>query len=209
MPAIAFPINECEYVTDDVDAAVAAALLMVHVHVHAVNAPKQVAPKQRAPKIQRPTIIKSSTEENRNSFPARWGMFKHGTIFAVTEICQQLFSCCDDELGNDILRQNNDILQSTEQVLMDTIKKLAVTPVAVRVRRSDLLALRQADGENIRSFHARIKGKAATCAYSVDCSNTTCTQIVDFTDVIIKDVPISGCLMRKLKWGLLRLLRFL
>ena len=63
-------------------------------------------------------------------------MFKQRTALAAIEICQQLFSCCDEELGNDILRQNNDILQSTEQVLMDTIKKLAVTPVAVRVRRS-------------------------------------------------------------------------
>ena len=39
-----------------------------------------------------------------------------------------------------------------------------------------------------RSIHARIKGKAATCAYSVDCSSTTCTQVVDFTNVIIKDL---------------------
>ena len=60
------------------------------------------------------------------------------------------------------------------------------------VRRSNLLALRQADGENIRSFHARIKGKAVTCAYSVDCSSTTCTQVVDFKYAIIKEVLISG-----------------
>ena len=69
-----------------IDAAVAAALLMVHNNVH-VNAPQQVAPKQRAPKIQRPTITKGSTEENWNSFTAIWGMFKHGTTLAATEIC--------------------------------------------------------------------------------------------------------------------------
>ena len=191
MPAIACPINGCEYVTEDVDAAVAAALLTVHNNVH-VTAPQQAAVKQKAPKILRPNITKGSTEENWNSFIARWGMFKRGTALAATEICQQLFSCCDEELGNDLIRQNNDILNSTEQVLMETIKKLAVTPVAVSVRRSDLLALRQADGENVRSFHARIKGKAATCAYSITCSSSTCTQVVDFTDIIIKDVLISG-----------------
>jgi len=118
-------------------------------------------------------------------------MFKRGTALAATEICQQLFSCCDEELSNDLIRQNNDILNSTEQVLMETIKSLAVTSVAVSVRRSDLLALRQADRENVRSFHARIKGKAATCAYSITCSSLTCTQVVDFTGVIIKDVLIS------------------
>jgi len=131
----------------------------------------------------RPNITKGSTEENWNSFIARWGIFKRGTALAATEICQQLFICCDEELGNDLIRQNNDILNSTEQVLMETIKSLAVTPVAVSVRRSDL--------ENVRSFHARIKGKAATCAYSITCSSLTCTQVVDFTGVIIKDVLIS------------------
>ena len=72
MPAIACPINGCEYLTDDVDAAVAAALLLVHNNVH-LNAPQQVVPKQRAPKpkIQRPTTIKGSTEGNWNSFTAR------------------------------------------------------------------------------------------------------------------------------------------
>ena len=119
-------------------------------------------------------------------------MFKQGTALAATEVCQQLFSCCDEELGNDLLRQNADIMRSTEQTLLDSIKKFAVTPVAISVRRSDLLALRQSDGENVRSFYARIRGKAATCAYSIECSSTTCTQVVDFTDVITKDVLISG-----------------
>ena len=72
------------------------------------------------------------------------------------------------------------------------IKKLAVTPVAISVRRSDLLALKQADGETVQSFHARIRGKAATCAYSIDCPSLECTQTVHFTDIIIKDVLISG-----------------
>ena len=70
MPAIACPIDGCGYVTDDVDAAVAAALLMVQNNVH-MNAPQQAAPKQREPKIQRPTITKGLTEKNRNSFTAR------------------------------------------------------------------------------------------------------------------------------------------
>ena len=39
-------------------------------------------------------------------------MFKQETALAMTEICQQLFSCCD------------------------TIKKLVVTPVAISVWRS-------------------------------------------------------------------------
>jgi len=60
------------------------------------------------------------------------------------------------------------------------------------VRRADLLAIRKCDGENVRSFFARIKGKAATCSYDIDCPQVGCGHSVNFTNVIAKDVLISG-----------------
>ena len=113
MPDIACPIDGCDYTTGDVSADVVAALLTIHNNVHVNGA--RTTPKQKAPKIQRPTISRGSTEESWNSFTARWTIFKRGTSLDAAEVCQQLFSCCDEELGNDILRQNNDILNSTEQ----------------------------------------------------------------------------------------------
>ena len=80
----------------------------------------------------------------------------------------------------------------TEHDLIAKMKKITVIPVAISVRRSDLLSVNQCDGESVCSFYARIKGKAATCAYSMECTSTTCTQLVDFIDVIAKDVFISG-----------------
>ena len=87
---------------------------------------------------------------------------------------QTLFQCCEEELGDDILRSHPNATNGSEQELLNIVKKLAVTPVAVSVRRSELLSTKQDHGENIRSFHARINGKAATCAYSVNCSSETC-----------------------------------
>jgi hypothetical protein len=63
----------------------------------------------------------------------------------------------------------------------------------------DLLALRQADGETVKSFFARIKGKAATCAYSIGCPGPACARVVDFTNVIVKDVLISGLCDEEIK----------
>ena len=80
----------------------------------------------------------------------------------------------------------------TEEQLLNAIKKLSVIPVALSVKRSNLLSLRQDHGENARSFFAKINGKAATCAYSIECSSPTCTNKVDFTNVIVKDVLITG-----------------
>ena len=192
MPVVLCPIDGCDYRTDDVDPGLAAALLTVHNNAH-VNAPAPARATQRAPKIQRPSVSRSSTEETWNSFLARWRLFKRGTGLRPNEACQQLFECCDEELGDDILKNSNtDIAELDEDELLVLIKRLAVTPVAVSVRRADLLSMSQCDDEKARTFYARIKGKAATCAYNIGCSGAECAQMVDFTNVIIKDVFISG-----------------
>ena len=74
MPIIQCPMPECQYVTDDVDAGIAAALLMVHNNVHINTTTVGNTPaggKQRAPKIDRPRISKDSSEEVWNAFLAR------------------------------------------------------------------------------------------------------------------------------------------
>jgi hypothetical protein len=119
-------------------------------------------------------------------------MFCEGTQLTANETTQQLFQCCDEELCNNLLRGNPNIVSRPVNELLEAIKKLAVIPVALSVRRSDLLSIRQCDGENARAFFARIKGKAATCAYSIIYPQAACQQPVDFTNMIAKDVLISG-----------------
>lgn len=193
MPVIRCPISNCEYSTEDVDPAIAAALLMVHNNVHSTATGTALAPaRQRAPKIPRPNIGTGSNEEHWNSFLARWGMFKRSTNLSPHEIIQQLFECCEEELGNNILKCHPTAVTQTEEHLLAIVKRMAVTPIAISVKRSDLLATKQDHGEKTRSFFARINGKAATCSYVIDCNSDTCTNKVDFTDIIVKDVLISG-----------------
>ena len=111
---------------------------------------------------------------------------------AVGEAIQQLFQCCEGDLGDNSLRSNPDATRGTEDELLAAIKSLSVIPVAKSVRRSNLLAVKQDHSENVRSFYARINGKAATCTYTMNCPSNTCQQRVDFTDMIVKDVLISG-----------------
>ena len=188
MPSIACPIADCEYATGDVDPVIAAAaLLTVHNNIH-IGAAAPHHAKQKAPKLSRPSISSESTEETWNAFKARWDLFKRGTQLTPQEVTQQLFQCCDNILGNNLLRGDPNIVSRTEDDLVTAIKRLAVIPVAISVRRSDLLAVQQCDGESVRSFFARIKGKATTCQYNVDCPGVDCNRSVDFTDIIAKDV---------------------
>ena len=175
MPAIACPITGCTYVTGDVDVAVAAALLTIHNNAHSVPTTN----KQKPPKIDRPKVSKGSSEETWTAFQTRWKMFKDGTDISNPEIVQHLFQCCDEDLGDDILKSHPTAMDGSEQDFLYAIKRLAVIPIAVSVRRSELLSIRQDHGESIRSFYARVNGKAATCAYSKTGSGHTCTQEVD------------------------------
>ena len=194
MPIVQCPMPDCTYATEDMDVAIAAALLMVHNNIHTNTGARTAATinKQRAPKIERPSIGKGSTEEIWNAFLQRWTMFKRGTVLSPDEVVQHLFQCCENELGDDLLKSSPDAVSGTEDTLIQAMKTIAVTPVAVSVRRSELLSMKQDHGESTRSFFARLNGKAATCAYLIDCSDNNCTQKIDFTDTIVKDVLITG-----------------
>ena len=96
-----------------------------------------------------------------------------------------------DSLGDDLLKGTTDIMKESEETLLAAIKRLAVQPVARGVRRTELINMQQDSGESIRSFHANVKGKAATCSYMVKCSCDRPID-VDYTELVIKDVILNG-----------------
>ena len=69
------------------------------------------------------------------------------------------------------------------------MRRLAVIPVATGVLRSDLMQLRQLRDQPFRAFATRVRGKADTCAFTVDC---TCGLKVKYTDHMICDTLLNG-----------------
>ena len=203
MPVYHCPFPGCTHVTADCAETVAPALLALHGYVHSGgaavpnNTPAPV--RQRAPKIERPKISRGSSEETWNSFFTRWTLFKRGTDMSPAEVVQQLFQCCDDDLGNAVLKTSPAAVEGTEEDLLAAIKQLAVVPVAISVRRTDFLSTHQDHGESVRSFFAKLKGKSATCPYTNYCSLPTCSHLNDFTDMIVKDVLVAGLIDEDIK----------
>ena len=140
----------------------------------------------------RPKISTGSSEETWNTFNTRWTMFKRGIALTAINTVQQLFQCCDDDLGDAILRGNPTAAEGTESQLLAAIKQMAVIPIAVSVRRAELLATKQDHGENVRAFYAKVRGKVNTCSYSITCSSDICNQVIDFTDIMVEDVVVAG-----------------
>ena len=202
MPEIGCPIDGCTYTAGDVDVAIATALLVIHNNAHVPTSNTSGAPattRQKAPQIKRPKISGGSSEETWNAFLQRWSMFKTGTDLSAAEKVQHLFQCCDDDLGDSILRGAPSSVAGNEEQLVAVVKKFAVVPVAICIPRAELIARRQDHEENIQSFYAKLKGKAATCVYATKCPIPTCGAAVDFTDIIVKDVIIAGLVDEEIK----------
>ena len=113
----------------------------------------------RVPKTERPKICSGSSEETSEMFLTRWKNYKKTSVVAVSVATGEHFECCDIELGDDIIKRNKALLEGTEQAVLTAIKKLAVIPIAIGVRRSELLQSKQDHGEGVCSFMRELKVK--------------------------------------------------
>ena len=202
MPEIGCPFPGCDYTTDDVDGALAIALLNIHALTHSQGASTAGSSKQKPPKIERPVLSRGTTEEEWSTFLKRWKLFKQGTDIPREQLTTQLWQCCEKDLEDDLFKDIDDVREISEEDLLSSIKRLAVISTATSVRKTELLSMRQDHGQPIRSFAAKVKGKAQVCDFSKQCG---CTREVDYTDDIVKYVIISGIVDEEIKRDILGL----
>ena len=201
MPVLKCPYANCEETITNDDKEIAIALFNAHVGTH--TSARQVEQKSmKSEKIARPKISQGLPEEGWNSFLIQWKLYKTSAGLSATESKLQLIYCCDQELIENVLRSDPNIIEKDETDQLSSIRKLSVVPVAMGVRRSEMLNLTQDAGELSRSFLARIQGKAATCDFSTKCLAKCCETTpsnVDFSTVIVKYVLVNGLVDAEIK----------
>lgn len=195
------PIPHCDFVIEeDVEAVLAAAQLNLHALVHQQRIGHTTgSSKQKPPKIVRPSISRGSTDEEWQTFLKRWDLFKRGTEIPNGQLTTQLWQCCDDDLEVDLFRSIDNVMTVNEATLLNAIKRLAVISTAESVRKTELLSMRQDHGQPVRSFVAKVKGKAQVCSFTKTCTASLCSQQIDFSDEIVKYVVISGIADEEIK----------
>ena len=185
------PVPNCSYETGTFPQMVAVTLLSTHATVH--SAPSLPKPTQHGPKLQRPQIDIGVSAEEWKLFESRWKLFQKSSDIASQDRAIQLFQCASEQLGDAILRLNNDVSEKSEDELLATMKSLAVIPVATMVLRAELFAMKQNRDEAFRAFFARVRGKADICSYMLQhkCQCGRANE-VNFTEIMIRDVVIAG-----------------
>ena len=198
MVSLSCPFPSCDEKVENQDKEIAIALFNAHVSTHTVSSPATPGSggsSSRSEKLSRPKISQGMLEEAWNSFLILWKLYKNGAALTTKECGLQLIYCCEQELMEQVLRAEPELTTKTEIEQLSAIRKLAVVPVAMGVRRSELLNLSQDVGEPSRSFLSRIQGKAATCDFKIKCEESCCSgsdKLVDFTSVVVKYVLVNG-----------------
>ena len=175
--SLACPYPECNFRTEEVEVAGAAALLTIHGLSHPQVAPSapMVVNGGKGPKMERPRIDHRASGEEWNAFLRRWGTYKDGSGIDNKAATPQLFECCTKELGDVVLRAIPDFTMKPIEDALPLLKALAVLPVALGVVRCELASLCQHPDEPFRTFAARVQGKAEICEYKTKYVGT-CTS---------------------------------
>ena len=126
-------------------------------------------------------------------FVVRWNQFRVGSNLGPDSSSLHLFNCASESLGNLILRAEPNITDSCEKDVLSAMKAFAVIRVSKGAHRAELMKLTQERDEAIRTFVARVQGKAQTCGFTTN-GKCKCGQTVevDYTHEVIKDVVVAG-----------------
>ena len=202
MPQLTCPVNGCDWKSQELDAAFAQALtdaLRMHdrdqhsILAAAAPAPAAPPPAYRRLRLDPPKITAGSELDQWSAFTRQWKMYKTGMEIQDNMCATALFYCCDEDLRTDLMRDiTGDVSVLSETDLLAAMKRLAVKEESTLVHRIKLNQMTQPPGTGIRTFLASLRGQAALCSYTAECSIAGCDHIFDYSDEIIKDNLIRG-----------------
>ena len=152
MPTLQCPFDGCSSTTVNDSEALAIALFNAHVSTHTASASSnaQRPGGNKSEKIIRPKVTQGMLEEAWNSFLIQWKIYKSSAVLSVAESQLQLIYCCEQDLLEHVLRSEPDITSKDEKEQLESIRRLSVVPVAMGVRRSEVLNLTQDSTELVR-----------------------------------------------------------
>ena len=194
MPVLRCPTEGCEWeYTSELGDAQCLEIIKLHFCACSKALPVPASTPSKAPKINRPMVDVGIDQEEWDLFVIRWKQFRIGSNISDNCASLQLFQCATEGLGRLLLQSDQFIAEGTENDLLAAMESLSVIKVSKGARRAELMKLTQGADESIRTFAAKVQGKAQTCGF-VTRGKCKCGEIIDinYTPEVIKDVIMAG-----------------
>ena len=83
--------------------------------------------------MDRPRTGRDCYEEAWKTFVQKWTMVEDSAEMTEAEKRCQLYQCCEEDLGDAILKGHADVVNSSEEIFKRMMNQLAVIPVLVVV----------------------------------------------------------------------------
>ena len=147
--------------------------------------------KPQLSKLPRPTITGGCSQEDFKSFKRSWEQYigsSNETTDAVLRA--RLLHCPDEALKRTVERSLGDRVDTISVAdLLKEIETLAVVKQSNLVNTLALMSAKQERGENVRQYAARLRGLAATCVLTIQC---TCQLKVSYADQWVLMTLVGG-----------------
>ena len=163
MPEIPCQYPNCAFVATNDSEAIAIVMFNSHLISHqgaTTTLRNEHQMKQKLPPNARTIVKQDIDDEEWTTFLEEWLCFKRCTSIPEGSLADQLFQCCERELGRLIIKENPEVIDEGEDALLEAIKQMAVIQIATSVRRNNLLQSKQDSGESFREFYANVKAVA-------------------------------------------------
>ena len=187
----------CREQVVDTDEKVSVALLRAHISTHTVdtgcNQLGELSELSEIGKLARPKVTQGMSMDSWRSFQVLWRLYKDVADLSEAECGLQLIFCCNEELIVQLLSVDPNVLAKPEIEQLDSIRRLAIAPDAMGVRRSKVLSVPQEVGERPRVLYKKEQGKKAAC--EPKCAKKRCREKEEsdgLTDMTIKYVLVNG-----------------
>ena len=158
------------------------------------NSQPPSVPTQSLKRPERPSIDLDANESRWAFFLNEWKFYKQRANLPASA-AGELRACCSEELRMELFEfLGSTSFDSMDEVgLLAAIKKLAVRGKNTAVHRNEFYAMRQASGQTIQQFVAKLRAKAEHCNFTMKCSSTACDVVNNFSASMVSDRMIVGC----------------
>ena len=146
--------------------------LMMHSRLaHPVQQAGPAAPAAagKLDKRLRPQATLGISELDWRFYVSEWSRYTRQTGIAERVLLDELWNTMDTELRQLAFSEGGEDLLTTEALMLEKIKSLAVTVLHPSVHIVALHDMKQLPSETVKSFSARVRGTAANCNLSKKC----------------------------------------
>ena len=145
----------------------------------------------KAEKLSRPNLSEEITEVEWNFFLSEWRRYKRSTGLTGQSCVDQLWACATDSLKRNC-HQSGATDTTTENQLLEVMKRLAIKAQNKMVNVVQFLTLAQDTDEPVTQFISRLKGQADVCDFEVECPKEGCDTKVSYSDNMVSHQLVRG-----------------